>query len=258
VQQRCCDGNRSASSTRLYDSSILSGPVLRGTGLFFGPQIPTELFVTDYFGTPQFKPILIVACDDGHRTPIRGCFYPPVHRKQVTSVAGPVLQNEVETFMPNKSPSRKRNQPAMSPLLRALTFSRAAHVPVTQAMLLQCYAALDAFKRGHGSRDLFMTLGRHFLVSEELCRLGLEPEGLGYIESAHAAMVQIDLTEHQAGGWTVGDDEYLRLCAALSILDAQLSAASLEMIARAEARMVEGLLRAGQKQAVAEAPTTVC
>jgi len=30
------------------------------------------------------------------------------------------------------------------------------------------------------------------------------------------------------------------------------------MIARAEARMVEGLLRAGQKQAVAEAPTTVC
>jgi len=185
-------------------------------------------------------------------------FTPPVHRIQEASVAGRALQNEVETVMPNKSPSRKRNQPAMSPLLRALTFSRAAHEPVTQAMLLQCYTALDAFTRGHGSRDLFMTLGRHFLVSEELCRLGLEPEGLEYVESAHAAMVQLDAAEHQAGGWSVGEDDYLRLCAALSVLDTQLSAASLEMIARAEARMVEGLLRAGQRQAVAEAPTTVC
>jgi hypothetical protein len=160
--------------------------------------------------------------------------------------------------MPNKSQSRKRNQPAMSPLLRALTFSRAAHEPVTQAMLLQCYTAVDAFKRGHGSRDLFMTLGRHFLVSEELCRLGLEPQGLEYIESAHGAMVQLDAAEHQQGGWALGEDEYLRVCAALSILDAQLSAASLETIARAEARMVEGLMRAGRKEAVAEAPTTVC
>jgi hypothetical protein len=182
---------------------------------------------------------------------------PPVHRMQIAKVAGRALQNEVETVMPNKSPSRKRNQPAMSPLLRALTFSRAAHEPVTQAMLLQCYTALDAFRRGHGSRDLFMTLGRHFLVSEELCRLGLEPDGLDYVESAHAAMVQLDASEHQASGWSVGDDEYLRLCAALSVFDAQLSAASLETIARAEARMVEGLLRAGHKQVVAEAPSTV-
>jgi hypothetical protein len=160
--------------------------------------------------------------------------------------------------MPNKSQSRKRNQPAMSPLLRALTFSRAAHAPVTQAMLLQCYAALDAFKRGYGSRDLFMTLGRHFLVSEELCRLGLEPQGLEYVESAHGAMVQLDATEHQDGGWTLGEDEYLRLCAALSVLDEQLSVASLETIARAEARMVEGLMRAGKKEAFSEAPVTAC
>jgi hypothetical protein len=141
----------------------------------------------------------------------------------------------------------------MSPLLRALTFSRAAHEPVTQAMLLQCYTALDAFRRGHGSRDLFMTLGRHFLVSEELCRLGLEPEGLEYVESAHAAMVELDATEHEAAGWGLGDNEYIRLCAALSVLDAQLSVASLEMIAKAETRMVEGLLRAGHKQPLAEA-----
>jgi hypothetical protein len=155
--------------------------------------------------------------------------------------------------MPSKSQHRKRSQPAMSPLLRALTFSRAAHEPVTQAMLLQCYAALDAFQRGHGSRELFMTLGRHLLVSEELCRLGLETSGLDYVESAHAAMVQIDATEQHPGGWHLGDDEYVRLCAALSIFDAQLAAASLEMIARAEARMVEGLLRTGREQTLATA-----
>jgi len=155
--------------------------------------------------------------------------------------------------MPSKSQSRKRSQPAMSPLLRALTFSRAAHEPVTQAMLLQCYAALDAFKRGHGSRNLFMTLGRHVLVSEELCRLGLETQGLPYVESAHAAMVELDAAEHAQGGWSLGDNAYLCLCAALSVLDAQLSAASLDTIARAEARMVEGLLGARSKQALAEA-----
>jgi hypothetical protein len=160
--------------------------------------------------------------------------------------------------MSKQSSSRKRNQPAMSPLLRALTFSRAAHEPVTRAMLLQCYTALDAFKRGHGSRDLFMTLGRHFLVSEELCRLGLEQPELDYVESAHAAMVQLDANEHAAGGWTIDEDAYLRLRVALSILDTQLSAASLEMIARAEARMVEGLMKAGERQAIVEAPSTVC
>jgi hypothetical protein len=56
----------------------------------------------------------------------------------------------------------------------------------------------------------------------------------------------------------LGEDEYLRLCAALSVLDAQLSVASLETIARAEARMVEGLMRAGRKEAFAEAPSAVC
>lgn len=155
--------------------------------------------------------------------------------------------------MPSKSQHRKRSQPAMSPLLRALTFSRAAHEPVTQAMLLQCYTALDAFRRGHGSRELFMTLGRHLLVSEELCRLGLEAPGQAYVESAHAAMMQLDAAEQQPGGWRLDDDEYMRLCAALSIFDAQLADASLEMIARAEARMLEGLLRTGREQALAVA-----
>ncbi|RFU44829.1 hypothetical protein [Paraburkholderia sp. DHOC27] len=158
--------------------------------------------------------------------------------------------------MSSKSQHRKRSQPAMSPLLRALTFSRAAHEPVTQAMLLQSYAALDAFRRGHGSRELFMTLGRHLLVAEELCALGLEASELDYVEAAHAAMVHLDATEHQPGSWRLDDDEYVRLCAALAIFDAQLAEASLEMIARAEARMVEGLLRTGREQPLMAGPVS--
>ena len=75
---------------------------------------------------------------------------PPAHRRRYRE-----LQKEVELNMPNKSRTRKHTHPAMSPLLRALTFSHAAREPITQAMLLQCYVGLDAFRRGHGSRELF-------------------------------------------------------------------------------------------------------
>ncbi|MFL9893377.1 hypothetical protein P0D71_15540 [Paraburkholderia sp. RL17-383-BIF-A] len=155
--------------------------------------------------------------------------------------------------MSSKSRVRKHNQPAMSPLLRALTYSRTAHEPVTAAMLLQCYTALDAFRHGHGSRNLHMTLSRHLLVSQELARLGLGEDAIADIESAHAAMVQLDARELGEGAWALEDGEYARLCTALEILDAQLSVASLSEIASAEAKMIEGLMRSAQVQAIAEA-----
>ncbi|NPT58052.1 hypothetical protein [Paraburkholderia elongata] len=155
--------------------------------------------------------------------------------------------------MSSKSRVRKHTQPAMSPLLRALTYSRTAHEPVTTAMLMQCYTALDAFRRGRGSRNLHLTLSRHLLVSQELARLGLGEEVLADIESAHAAMVQLDAREHQDGAWILEDGEYARLCTALAILDGQLSVASLSEIANAEAKMVEGLMRSARTQAIVEA-----
>lgn len=155
--------------------------------------------------------------------------------------------------MSSKSRVRKHNQAAMSPLLRALTYSRTAHEPVTSAMLMQCYTALDAFRHGHGSRDLHLTLSRHLLVSQELARLGLGEDLLADIGSAHAAMVQLDAREHGSGAWVFENDEYARLCTALAILDGQLAVASLSEIASAEARMIEGLMRSAQVQAIAEA-----
>jgi hypothetical protein len=155
--------------------------------------------------------------------------------------------------MPNKSRTRKHTHPAMSPLLRALTFSRAAREPVTQAMLLQCYVGLDAFRRGHGSRELFTTLGRQLLVAEELCRIGYHADEITDIQEALAAMMNIDATRKEDGVWLMGDVEHTWLCVAFEIFGRQLSVASLDSIAKAETRMVEGLLKAERTPAIVEA-----
>lgn len=155
--------------------------------------------------------------------------------------------------MSSKSRVRKHGHTAMSPLLRSLTLSRTAHAPVTQTMLLQAYAALDALHRGRGARNLHTTLSRHLLVSQELARAGLGADARADIESAHASMVRLDLRERETGRWSLEDDDYARLCTALAIFDEQLSAASLNELASAEAKMIEGLMRSAQLRALAEA-----
>jgi hypothetical protein len=155
--------------------------------------------------------------------------------------------------MPSKSRTRKHTYPAMSPLLRALTYSRAAHEPVTRAMLLQCYTALDAFRRGHGSRELFTTLGRQLLVAEELCHLGYDADEIADIQEALSAMMQVDAAKKKDGVWLMGDVEHAWLCVAFEIFGRQLSVASLDSIAKAETRMVEGLLKTERTPAPAEA-----
>ncbi|SAL69199.1 hypothetical protein AWB71_04155 [Caballeronia peredens] len=140
--------------------------------------------------------------------------------------------------MKKKSTNMKSARPAMSPLLRALTYGRAARQPMIDAMLLQCYAALDAIHRGHGSHPLFMTMCRHLLVAEELCQLGHAPEFEHDITLAHEALVELDTRHAAEGTWTLSDDEHARLCTALDIFSVQLESATLEHIAQAEARMV--------------------
>ncbi|WP_408142896.1 hypothetical protein [Caballeronia glebae] len=140
--------------------------------------------------------------------------------------------------MKKKSTNMKSARPAMSPLLRALTYSRAAREPMIDAMLLHCYAALDAFHRGHGSQPLFMTLCRHMLVAEELCQLGHAPEFEDDITFAHEALVELDSHHSADGVWTLDADQHARLCTALAVFAEQLEDATLEHIAQAEARMV--------------------
>jgi hypothetical protein len=154
--------------------------------------------------------------------------------------------------MSSKSRVRKHGPTAMSPLLRSLTLGRTAHAPVTQTMLLQAYAALDAFRRGHGARNLHTTLSRHLLVSQELARAGLDAEMRARIGTAHAAMVRLDLRERETGRWSLEDEDYALLCTALAIFDRQLSAASLNELASAEAKMIEGLMRSAQLRALTE------
>ena len=154
--------------------------------------------------------------------------------------------------MKKKSTNLKSGRPAMSPLLRALTYSRAAREPMIDAMLLQCYAALDAFHRGHGSQPLFMTLCRHLLVAEELCQLGHAPEFEDDITLAHEALVALDTRHSAEGAWTLDAGEHARLCMALAVFAAQLEDATLEHIAQAEARMVtQSLVAANMRSGVA-------
>jgi hypothetical protein len=139
----------------------------------------------------------------------------------------------------------------MSALLRALTFSRAAHEPVTQAMLLRCYTGLDAFRRGHGSSELFTTLGQHLLLAEELCRFGYHPDEIRCIQRALASIMHIDAAEKEGGVWLMGDVDYAWLCVAFETFGRQLSVASLDGISKAEASMVEGLRKAERTAALA-------
>lgn len=116
------------------------------------------------------------------------------------------------------------------------------------AMLLRCYAALDAFHRGYGSQPLFMTMCRHLLVAEELCQLGHAAEFEDDIHLAHEALVELDRRHSAEGVWTLGAREH----AALALYAAQLEDATLEHIAQAEARMVtQSLVAANMHSGVA-------
>jgi hypothetical protein len=158
-----------------------------------------------------------------------------------------------------KPTNPKSTRAAMSPLLRALTYSRAAREPMINAMLLQSYSALDAFARGHGSHALFMTLCRHLLVAEELCQLGHVPQCADDITAAHEALVGLEARHAGAGAsgaaadrWPLDDAEYAALRDALAVFASQLDEATLEHIAQAEARMVTQSLVAANMRPSAE------
>jgi hypothetical protein len=66
-------------------------------------------------------------------------------------------------------------------------------------------------------------------------------------------MMHIDATRKEESVWLMGDVEHACLCVALEIFGRQLSVASLHSIAKAETRMVEGLLKAERVPAIIEA-----
>jgi hypothetical protein len=160
---------------------------------------------------------------------------------------------EIEIVMASKSRTHKHATPAMSPLLRALAFSRAKHEPVIQAMLLQAYASLDGFRRGYGSHELLENLSRQLLVAEELCHLRNHAHGLPDIKAAHAATAQIETSGKTSGTWLMNEFAYAHYCNALGIFDSQLSVASLGDIAKAEARVAGALMRQQQGAVVSMA-----
>jgi hypothetical protein len=83
-------------------------------------------------------------------------------------------------------------------------------------------------------------------MAEELARLDYEAHALNNFELARAALMHLNEAERRGRGWTVCDTDYVGICAALAVYSEQLSRASLIDIAKAEAAMLEELLRSSK------------
>ncbi|MEA3101342.1 hypothetical protein [Caballeronia mineralivorans] len=105
---------------------------------------------------------------------------------------------------------------------------------------------MDAFRRGYGSRELFATLGRHLRIAEELARLGYEARALSNFELAHASLMHLNEAERRGRDWALCDTDYVEICVALAVFGERLGHASLIDIPKAEAAMLEGLLRSSE------------
>ncbi|WP_250499036.1 hypothetical protein [Caballeronia sp. GAWG1-5s-s] len=135
-------------------------------------------------------------------------------------------------------PIRHAARPTLSPLMRALSQSRVAREPVIDLMLLKCYAALDAFCRAQGSHALLTTLRSHVLIARELARIGYASERVNELERAEETLTALDASRAATSQWNLDAAAHRRLCDALALFAAQLDAASLEHIARAQASAV--------------------
>ncbi len=67
--------------------------------------------------------------------------------------------------------------------------------------------------------------------------------------------MHIDAAEKEDGVWVMGDADYAWVCVAFELFGRQLYVAPLDSIAKAEARMVGGLLNGKQRLATAEVST---
>ncbi len=119
-----------------------------------------------------------------------------------------------DTSVKKKTTSMKSTRPALSPLLGGLTYSRTAREPMVNTMLLQCYAALDAFHPGHGSMALFITLCHHLLVAEELAS---SAAARSRTRTRRSAREPRQAPREGRGQWSFSADEYASLCDALSV-----------------------------------------
>jgi hypothetical protein len=104
-------------------------------------------------------------------------------------------------------------------------------------LLLRVYIALDALQRGKGSNSLFLSLGQHLVIAEQLCRAGFEPDALTTLRRAHAALVRVDWDARSTGEWKADVDEYEALREAILVYEVQLRRAPREAVRLAQAGM---------------------
>jgi hypothetical protein len=111
---------------------------------------------------------------------------------------------------------------------------------------LRALIALDAFHRGKGSAGLLALMGRHLVVSENLCQAGYAPDSLRTVREAHASLVRVDWDAQSGQGWKAEGVDYEALRRAFAVYDEQLRTAPRNVVQHAQILMVTMLTTRGE------------
>lgn len=125
----------------------------------------------------------------------------------------------------------------VSPLLSALNARQSGTLSSTDDALLRCYAALDALRRGAGSRGLFSILGQHLILAINLCKYGYKVECFPAIRAAQQGLLDMR-KQPEPDDWTLSDETYRALCDALRVLGEQLVQAPTAQVTHARNEMM--------------------
>jgi hypothetical protein len=118
---------------------------------------------------------------------------------------------------------------------------------------LRAYIALDAFYRGKGSAGLLALIGRHLVVSENLCQAGYGADGLRTVREAHASLVRVDWDAQSGQEWRASGVDYEALRSAFVVYDEQLRIAPRNVVQHAQIQMVTMLTSRGKPAAQQQA-----
>lgn len=107
------------------------------------------------------------------------------------------------------------------------------------------HLALERIWRGQGDDTNMNQLAYSLNVAMALCELGVEANDSACIEAAQDALVRANWISRKEGRWTMSDESYRSICAALAVHDRQVEMATRGELLAAE-KIIKDRLAAGQ------------
>jgi hypothetical protein len=136
----------------------------------------------------------------------------------------------------NPKPAKRKHLKTASPLLSALAARQTGALSSTQDALLRCYVALDAMRRGNGSRSLFAVLGQHLIMAINLCKQGYRTDRFPDIRAAQQGLLR--LRQQAPDDWSLDEEAYHALRIALCVFEEQLLQAPTAQVVQARSDML--------------------